>query len=132
MPDMNKWMEQDNATRLAAALEQYDKQCEEMVRTWLDMDRYVAVSALVDEIRMYCGSLPGVSAAWVAFLISHCDLVFCLYQVGSGCSGSPEVQARVRHHAVAQRNLRQSCARMLAGDHGGPASPLSRWNAPPR
>jgi hypothetical protein len=130
MSDIDRGMEQAMAARLAAALEQYDQQCAEMVRTWLDMEQYAAVSALVDEIRRCCGCLPRLSPPWVAFLISHSELVFCLWEAGSGNSCSPAVQACARDHSATLRNLRQGCARLCEGDQGGPAAPLPRWSAP--
>ena len=132
MSDTNTGVEQATARRLAAALEQYDRQCAEMVRTWLDIDLYMAVSTLVDDMRACCGSLSRLSGPWLAFLISHCDLVFSLYRAGSGCSCSPEVQACVCEHSVALRNLRRSCLRLCKGHHDGTAPPFPRWRAPPR
>ena len=132
MSDVNRGMEQATAVRLAAALEQYDRQCAEMVRTWLDMEMYAEVSALVDEMRRCCSWFPLLSVPWAAFLISHSELVFCLWRAGSGNSCSPEVQACARDHAATLRKLRQSCARFCEGDQGGPASPLARRSAPHR
>ena len=132
MPDMNRRLEQATAARLAAALDQYDQQRTEMLRTWLDMEVYAAVSKLVDEMRPSCNRLPLLSAPWAAFLISHSELVFRLWRAGSGNSGSPEVQACAREHAACLRNLRQSCARLCDGDQGGPASPSTQRSAPHR
>jgi hypothetical protein len=100
------------AIRLAAALEQYEGECAELVRTWLDMELYAAVSGLVDEMRTCCQWLPALSVPWVAFLISHSELMFRLWQAGSGNSCRPEVQACARDHSVTLRKLRQSCARV--------------------
>ena len=68
MSDMDTGLERAVAARLAASLQQYEQQCAEMVRTWLDMELYAAVSALVDEMRLYCESLSGLRVPWVAFL----------------------------------------------------------------
>lgn len=132
MPDTDRGMEQAIAARLAAALKQYDRQCAEMVRTWLDMELYAAVSARVDEMRACCESLSRLSVPWVAFLISHSELVFCLWRAGSGNSCSPEVQACARSHSVALRDLRQGCARLVAWEQGSQAPPLPSLSALPR
>ena len=132
MPDMDRRMERALAVRLAAALEQYDRQCAELVRTWLDMELYAAVSALVEEMRACCDRLPRLSLPWVAFLISHSELVFCLWRAGKGNSFRPEVQVCAREHAVTLRNLRQGCARLCEGDPPGPAAPLPLCSAPHR
>lgn len=112
MSEMNREEQQAMAIRLAAALEQYDRTCAEMVRSWLDMELYAAVSALVEEMRPCCDWLPRLAVPWAAFLMAHCDLVFSLYQAGSGRSCCPDVQACARHHSVALGHLRQSCARL--------------------
>jgi hypothetical protein len=132
MSGMDRGIEQATAVRLAAALEQYDTRYAEMVRTWLDMELYAAVSALVHEMGHCASWLPLLSLPWTAFLISHSELVFCLWRAGSGNSRSPEVQACARHHSVTLRNLRQCCGRLREGDQGGPAPPLPHWGAPHR
>jgi hypothetical protein len=109
-------MERAIARQLAAALERYEEQSAEMVRTWLDMELYAEVSRQVDEMRLYCGSLPQLSVPWVGFLISHSELVFSLWRSGTRPSSNrPELQACVGKHTAALRHLRQSCARLSAG-----------------
>lgn len=109
-------MERAIAFQLAAALERYEEQSAEMVRTWLDMDLYAQVSGLVDEMRLHCASLSRLSVPWVAFLISHSELVFCLWRLGSRpAGGCPEVQACVGRHSAALRDLRQCCVRLFRG-----------------
>jgi len=112
MSEMHRGLEEAAAVRLAAALDEYDGECAEMVRTWLDMELYAAVSALVEEMRPCCDWLPRLSLPWTVFLISHSELVFCLWRAGSRNSGCPEVQACAREHQAALRHLRQSCARL--------------------
>ena len=130
MSHFNRGLEQAALHRLAAALEQYENQCTEVVRTWLDMDLYAGVSALVDQMRPCCACLPRLSVPWTVFLISHSELVFCLWRAGSGNSRDPEVQACAGDHYVTLRNLRQSCARVCEGMQGRPAAPPPRWSAP--
>jgi hypothetical protein len=116
MSETNKGIERAIAFQLAAALERYDEQSAEMVRTWLDIELYAEVSRRVDEMRGYCGCLSRLSVPWVAFLISHSELVFCLWRSGSRpCGSCPEVQACVRKHSAALRDLRQSCVGLFRG-----------------
>jgi hypothetical protein len=116
MSETNKMMERAIAFQLACALERYDEESAELVRTWLDMELYAEVSRRVDEMRRYCASLSRLSAPWVTFLISHSELVFCLWGSGSRpCSGRPEVQVCVSKHSAALRDLRESCARLSRG-----------------
>jgi hypothetical protein len=116
MSEMNKGIERAIAFQLACALERYDEDSAEMVRTWLDMELYAEVSRRVDEMRLHCGSLSRLSVPWVAFLISHSELVFCLWRTSERPSSScPEVQACVSRHSAAVRDLRESCARLFRG-----------------
>lgn len=132
MSDMHRGMEEAAAARLAAALEQYDTHCAEMVWTWLDMDLYAAVSTLVDEMRPCCDCLPRLWVPWAAFLISHSELVFCLWRAGSANSCDPGVRACARDHALTLRNLRRGCARLCERGQDGPAAALPHWSAPHR
>lgn len=127
MSDMNRGLERVIALRLATTLQQYEEQCAEMVRTWLDMELYAAVSALVDEMRPRCASLPRLSVPWMTFLISHSELVFSLWQAGKGAARSPEVQACLTQHSLAVQGLQQACVRLAQGD---PASPFPRMSTP--
>lgn len=116
MSERRTGMERAIACQLAAALEQYDQRSEEMVRTWLDMKLYAEVSGLVDEMRLYCSCLSRLSVPWVEFLITHSELVFSLWRSGSGPgAGCPEIDACVRKHSAALRDLRQGCAHVSRG-----------------
>ncbi|MBK6004792.1 hypothetical protein JJB11_01705 [Ramlibacter ginsenosidimutans] len=116
MPVTIETKEREIACQLARALERYDEQSAEMVRTWLDMELYAEVSKGVDEMRGYCASLPRLSVAWVEFLIAHSELVFSLWRSGSRPSRScPELEACVGKHTAALGHLRQGCARLLRG-----------------
>jgi hypothetical protein len=116
MSETNKGLERAIAFQLASALERYDEQSAKLVRTWLDMELYAEVSGLMDEMRLYCASLSRLSVPWVEFLISHSELVFSLWRSGSRPTNScPEVQACMRKHSAALRDLRQSCVRLFRG-----------------
>jgi hypothetical protein len=116
MSEGKNGVERAVACQLAAALQRYDEGSEEMVRTWLDMRLYSEVSATVDEMRLYSAGLSRLSVPWVEFLISHSELVFCLWRLDSRPSAScPEVQACVSKHSAALRQLRQSCAHLFKG-----------------
>jgi hypothetical protein len=116
MAETNKRTERAIAAELASALERYEEQSAELVRTWLDMELYAEVSRGVDQMRLYCGSLSRLSVPWVAFLISHSELVFSLWRSPRRPPGScPEVEACVGRHTVALRLLRQSCVGLYGG-----------------
>jgi hypothetical protein len=100
--------EQPTALEVEAALDRYERHVRELVQTWLDMDLYREVSVEIDAIRACCAAVPELSVPWVALLISHADLVHCLWR-----SGQPGQR-------VAQRELQQRlddhvrCIRALA------------------
>ena len=57
------------AFRLAALLEQYEQDVEELAATWRDAGLYERVSREIDEMRLLCAGLPMLSAPWVHVLI---------------------------------------------------------------
>jgi hypothetical protein len=88
------------ATEVEAALDVYERHVRRLVLTWLDMDLYRTVSAEIDDLRSCCTALPELSTAWVALLISHADLVHCLWrssQPGERVSRE-ELQRRLDEH----------------------------------
>ncbi|RYF13853.1 MAG: hypothetical protein EOO30_20075 [Comamonadaceae bacterium] len=88
------------ATEVEAALDAYERHVRRLVRTWLDMDLYRTVSAEIDDLRSCCAALPQLSTCWVALLISHADLVHCLWrssQAGERVSRE-ELQHRLEEH----------------------------------
>ena len=97
------------AFELAAAVENYEQACEQLVATRPDMALYQSVSRQVDHMRLLCASLPQVSVAWVGLLISHAELVHCLWRCGEKSALSPELEACQVRHAHAIRALREKC-----------------------
>ena len=104
------------AFQLLKALDEYDRDVGSMVDTWLDMELYHRVSAEVEDIRMYCSSLPRLSVRWVDLLIAHAALVHGLWRQQFQNGGGPgETLADMRvHHASCVEALRARCLRELA------------------
>ncbi len=67
------------AFQLAAALESYQSDFDDMVQSWHDPQRYAAVNRRLEDIRMYRGALPQLSADMVEVLIAHVELVHALW-----------------------------------------------------
>jgi hypothetical protein len=97
------------AFELAAALENYDKDTEQLVATWLDMELYQSVSRQVDHMRMLCAALPPLAVPWVNLLISHSELVHCLWKCGEKFAPSEEFGECHARHAIAVTALRERC-----------------------
>jgi hypothetical protein len=102
--------------QLAAALDTYDQDLEEMVETWLDMDLYGKVSDEIEEIRRYSAALPQLSVPWVELLIAHGELVHSLWRLRfQEVESDRERLAEVRdRHTACVRSLKARCVRMLA------------------
>jgi hypothetical protein len=97
------------AFQLAALLERYEEHVEQLVLSWLDMDLYAQVGREVDEMRLHCASLPQLSVPWVHLLISHTELIHCLWKCSPAGEPSPLLVECRGKHATAIRDLREKC-----------------------
>lgn len=104
------------AFQLVGALEKYDRDVVAMMESWRDLDLYRAASTQLDEVRLYCSVLRDVRVQWVELLITHAELVHCLWRVQYGNEQlALEKAADVReHHADAIKALRNRCLRVIS------------------
>lgn len=102
------------AFELVASLENYEQATAELVATWLDMERYQSVSRQIDHMRLLSSALPQVSVSWVGLLVSHTELVYCLWKWGENLGGSPELEACQARHSDAITQLRGKCVRFFS------------------
>jgi hypothetical protein len=99
------------AFRLAALLEQYEQDVEELTATWWNAEVYERVNQGLSEMRLLCAGLPQMSVAWVHVLISHAELVNCLWRSATkpqDCRSPEDCKAE---HLLAVGALRQKCLR---------------------
>lgn len=102
------------ARHLLAALDDYERDARALVAGWLDMDLYATVSARIDEIKLCCAVLPQLSVPWVSLLISHAELVHCLWR-----SSQPrpplrdEVQQHLEEHLQCVHRLHAGAERIV-------------------
>lgn len=82
------------AFRLAVLLEQYEQDVEELTSTWFDPALYARVSRELGEMRLLCAQLPLLSVQSIDLLISHAELVHCLW------TGSPTGKRHARPNAA--------------------------------
>ncbi len=68
------------AHELLAALERYERDVRRLATHWRDAELYRVVSQHTEEIRRCCRALPTLSAAWVALLIAHSELLQALWR----------------------------------------------------
>jgi hypothetical protein len=97
------------AFELAAATENYEQATDQLVATWLDMELYQSVSRQIDHMRMLSASLPPVSVAWIGLLISHAELIHCLWKCGEKLSPSDDLDRCRAAHSRAVGALREKC-----------------------
>ena len=111
------------AAELAAALDMYERHVHKLVDTWLDMDLYLVVSGEIDAIKLRCAPLPELSVPWIALLISHAELVHCLWRrsQSSPRSETDETQQRLAEHLHSIQLLAARC-RTLAQSAGARAA----------
>ena len=112
------------ALRAAVALERYELHVRRLAATWLDMELYRTVSAEIDEIKGHCACLPQFSVAWVSLLISHSELIHCLWRSTQAGNVVPW-QERQRHlldHIACIRVLADHCACFVPGEQDAPCS----------
>lgn len=102
------------ALRLAALLEQYERDVEELTSTPADTALCVRFRRGVDDIRRLCAACPVLSVPWLHVLISHAELVHCLWPGSSAAADTGVAERCKAHHLVAVRAFRQQCLRHLA------------------
>jgi hypothetical protein len=97
------------AFELAAALESYEEEVQRLVGTWLDMELYASVSSRVDRMKMLSASLPQLAVPWVHLLISHAELIHCLWKCGEQSRSSRDVEQCRERHVLAITAMREKC-----------------------
>lgn len=97
------------AFEMTAAIENYEHGIDQLVVTWPNMDLYHSVSRQVDHMRMLSTALPQVAVPWVSLLISHAELVHCLWKCGEAFAPSADFETCRARHARAILMLRERC-----------------------
>jgi hypothetical protein len=93
--------------KLAAALEKYEMDLRDLADTWLDAQLWHRLHAEFGELRILGSSLPRLSVAWVAVLVSRTRLLQAL------CSSTASAGAALHEHLVAVDGLRRRCLRSI-------------------
>lgn len=95
------------AFRLAALLEQYEEDIEDLTSPWLDCAAYARVTRCMGEMRPLCAGLPLLSVASLQLLITHFELLHCLWNAAG--PDAADTRARKADHLGAVRTLRSLC-----------------------
>jgi hypothetical protein len=106
------------AVDLAAALDRYEQDVEDLVRVWPDPEHYRRVIDAMEQVRLAAAPLPRLSIRAVELLISHAELVQGLWD-----STDPRLQAEesvwpvVEQHRACVFRLREACLTIMAATH---------------
>ncbi len=92
--------------KLAAALEKYEMDLRVLADTWLDAELCRRLQAEFGELRILGASLPRLSVAWVAVLVSRTRLLQAL-------GGRTSSAAALQEHLLAVDGLRKRCLRSI-------------------
>lgn len=101
--------------KLAAALEKYEMDLRRLAEAWLDADLFRRLQEEFGELRILGASLPRLSVAWVAVLVSRTRLVQAL------CRGAWPLGAELHDHLKAVEGLRRRCLRSIGAQKVVPA-----------
>ena len=80
MPATKFSSSREAAQAALATLEPYARDVRHLVASWLDADLYQRVGHQMERLRHDFAALPELSAPWVELLISHAELVHCLWR----------------------------------------------------
>lgn len=109
------------ALHLLAALDDYERDARALVESWLDMDLYALVSAEIDELKLCCSTLPNLTVPWVSLLISHAELVHCLWRSTQPLPpGRDEVERCLAEHLECVRWLHAHAERIVSRTAAAP------------
>lgn len=112
------------AMQIAGVLRSYERHIVRLVPSWLDVDLYQTASLEIDQVRAWCGTLPGVSVPWIGLLISHADLMLSLWNSAGHPPGAcdAEIRQRLDEHVACIHALADRC-HQLAGQPAGKPQP---------
>ena len=98
------------AFRIAAALDEYERDVRALVDARFDLDLWRRLAAQSSQLRMQCAALPKLSVSSMAVLMSQVRLL------GAVCNrAGPKAQAMLQEHLRAIEILRGRCLRIMGG-----------------
>lgn len=93
--------------KLAAALEKYEMDLRALADSWLDAESCRRLLAEFGELRILGASVPRLSVAWVAVLVSRARLLQALFD------RTASTAAALHEHLLAVDGLRKRCLRSI-------------------
>lgn len=102
------------AFHIAATLEEYEERVSHLVAHRREMEPYADVVKEFGRLRSYCASLPQLSVPWVDLLISHSQLLDCLWHMRDQDRDASKLQQRLHRHAASVAVLATRCRTLIA------------------
>jgi hypothetical protein len=101
--------------KLAAALERYELDLRALAESWVDREAFRRVQQEFSELRILGASLPRLSVAWVAVLVSRARLLQAL------CGRTGAAVAALQDHLADVEGLHRRCLRLIGAQGVVPA-----------
>ncbi|TWO72877.1 hypothetical protein FN976_01125 [Caenimonas sedimenti] len=99
------------SSRLIVELDDHLPEVEELIAHWLDMEKYLRLSAAIDRMGRYCHAVPQLVGPWADVLITHTELIHCAWETAAGqcaVATDPAVQAALKVLAEALVRAREA------------------------
>ncbi len=103
------------AFRLAAALERYQAEFDQLLESWFDWNRCRMVMREIDDIDKLRGALPQLAADLTDVVMRHVEVLRSLFR-GSVCAepgAASDIPALIGRHRAAIESLRSKCLRLI-------------------
>jgi len=102
---------------LAAALERYQANWDQLIESWFDRQRCDMVNQELDEIRKLRAALPQLGADMMEVMMRHAQLLRSLVKAATAEGGAASQVAALRQkHRSAIEAMRGKCLRLFARD----------------
>ncbi len=103
------------AFRLAAALERYQAEFDQLVESWFDWNLCRTVTRELDAIDKLRGALPQLAADMTDVVMRHVELLRSLCRVGvrGEAGAASEIQVLRSRQRAAIESLRNKCLRLI-------------------
>lgn len=105
------------AAELCSALDRYEQDVEDLVRSWPDPQRYRRVTDAMEQVRTASAPLPRLSVSFIELLIAHAELAQGLWNSRDDQQPVESVWPAMEQHRGAVFRLREACLTIMAGTH---------------
>jgi iron-sulfur cluster repair protein YtfE (RIC family) len=101
---------------LAAALERYQANWDQLIESWFDRTRCDMVNQELDEIQKLRSALPQLGADMMEVMMRHAQLLRSLLKAATDGAAAAQVAALREKHRSAIEAMRAKCLRLFPRD----------------